>query len=88
MLGKLSGSIPQGGRVLNLKEYLYSISNNIKFSSLMANMTKCWNLDVATFNNNKYKSLTKFHHVFLLTYGKTDTKLVSNGFAGFAIVKH
>ena len=36
---------------------------NIKFSFLMTKATKCWNLHVDTFNNNKYKFLAKLQHV-------------------------
>ena len=37
--------------------------NDIKFSFLMTNMTKCWNSNVDTFNNNKYKFIAKLQYV-------------------------
>ena len=54
----------------NLKSTSYKIhdlhvmhQNNIKFSFLMTRVTKCWNLHVDTFNNNKYKFCVKLQHV-------------------------
>ena len=50
-------------RIFNHLQSCATHKNNIIVSFLIMKVTKCWNSQVDTFNNNKHKFLIKLQHV-------------------------
>ena len=62
------------GKLIQQKKFRKLLNLKIRFDTHLkwirfwkwtwCEVTKCWNLHVDTFNNNKYKFLVKLHYVF------------------------